>query len=400
MRRYRRLRTCGVSAGLSEILFVMNFEGHRLMPPRAIVLSLEQLSRRCLGCYGHEWVETPNMDRLASRGVVFDQCFSSPAPEFALRDATTSLCERLSGEGLVVRHLCESEASDTDEFRETAFGQLVAAAERTITELNHDRATSWLLWLESSGIGWPGVATSQFVDLYADELDDDVPKDLVEIREIEVAYAAMLTQFDHLLGGLLGTIDRLFGDAPPLIVVVAAHGQDVCEAEMLSPFADRSTELTADAGSFRDEFVHVPLLIAGATSESLGSRRSELAMPADVLPMLEEWFGCSPTTTGASIAISLLPLLKNDECSWRSELYLQDEDGHAAVRTEEFLFVEAGAIKRLTPSSDTNRIDEDDSAGCLFLKPEDVWEVNNVAEQHPEQVAELRAAVRNWLRAV
>src|SRR5436190_24376775 len=109
----------------------------------------------------------------------------------------------------------------------------------------------------------PGLATSQFLELYADELDDDVPEDLVEIREIEIAYATLLTQFDHLLGGLLSTIDRLFGDDPPLIVLVAAHGQGVCEAEMLSPFADRSAELTADAGSFRDELVHVPLLIAG-----------------------------------------------------------------------------------------------------------------------------------------
>lgn len=365
------------------------------MPPRAVVLSLDQLSRRCLGCYGHEWIETPNLDRLASRGVVFDQCFSSPAPEFELRDATKSLCERLSGDGIIVQRLRESATSDTDEFSKTPFGQLVAEAEKALTKLSRDRMAPWLLWLESSGIGWPGLATSQFAELYADELDDDdVPNELMAIREIEVAYAALLTQFDHLLGGLLGTIVRLFGDAPPLIVVVAAHGQGVCEAEMLSPFADRSAELTADAGAFRDELVHVPMLVAGATTESLGSRRSELVMPNDVVATLSDWFSPTPESDAAS----LLPLLRNEECLGRSELFFRDTEGHAAVRTKRFMFVQPDAAAQLASARSVDEI-ADDATGWLFLKPEDVWEVNDVAEQNPEQVATLRAALRTWLRS-
>lgn len=365
------------------------------MPPRAIVLSLDQLSRRCLGCYGHEWIETPNLDRLASRGVAFDQCFSSPVPELALRDATKCLCERLSGDGIVVQRLCESEASDTDEFSRTAFGQLVAEAEKALNKLSRNRTTPWLLWLESSGIGWPGLATPQFVELYADELDDDdVPEELVTLREVEVAYAALLTQFDHLLGGLLGTIDRLFGDAPPLIVVVAAHGQGVCEAEMLSPFADRSAEMTADAGSFRDELVHVPLLVTGATTESLGSRRSELVMPTDVVATLSDWFSPTPESGVAS----LLPLLRNEEGSGHSELFFHDTDGHAAVRTQRFLLVQPDAAAQLASARSVDEI-ADDATGWLFLKPEDVWEVNDVAEQNPEQVAALRETLQTWLRS-
>ncbi len=365
------------------------------MPQRAIVLSLNQLSRRCLGCYGHEWIETPNFDRLASRGVVFDQCFSSPAPEFGLRDAAKSLCERLSDDGIVVQKLRESPADETDEFSETAFDQLMTAAEKALVELSCDRTNSWLLWLDSTGVGWPGVATSQFVELYSDELDDDdVPEELAGIREIEVAYAAMLTQFDHSLGRLLGTIDRLFGDASPLIVVVAAHGQGVCEAEMLSPFADRSAELTADAGSFRDELVHVPLLIAGASRELLGSRRSELVTPDDLLPTLNDWFGKSAGTVAQSETISLLPLLRNETCSCRSELFFQDSEGHAAVRTEQFLLVQPDAVAQLTIE-----LSADEATDWLFLKPEDVWEVNDVADQSPDKVATLGAALRKWLRS-
>lgn len=366
------------------------------MPPRAIILNLNQLSRRCLGCYGHEWIETPNLDRLASRGVVFDHCFASPVPESALCHAAASFCERLRVDGIVVRQLQEPAANDTDDVSLTSFARLVTKAENSLAELSRDTTVPWLLWLESPGIGWPGLATSQFVELYADELEDDVPAELMEIREVEVAYAALLTQFDHLLGRLLATIDRLFGDAPPLIVLVANHGQSVCEAEMLAPFADRSAEQAADVGHFRDELVHVPLLIANATSESLGSRRTELVTPADVLPTLNDWFGQSPTVVERD-AISFLPLLKNVDCSWRSVLFLLDANGHAAIRTEEFLFVQPDAVTKNKSNLPVDQID--DSASGLFLKPEDAWEVNNVAEQHPEQVATLRDALRAWLHS-
>lgn len=356
--------------------------------PRAIVLSLNQLSRRCLGCYGHEWIETPNLDRLASRSVVFDQCFASPASAPLFGDAIS----HLQRTGISVRRLCEAEAADADggdDVDQTSLARLMSQAERALVELSDGSEASWLLWLESRGIGWPGVATAQFVELYADELDD-VPQDLVSLREIEVAYAALLTQFDHLLGRLLATIERLFGDARPLLVVMAEHGQAVGEAEMLSPFANRPSESLPNTGSFRDELVHAPLLIAGAATDSLGSRRSELVTPADVWPTLSDWLGCEPITGDDRDPRSLLPLLQNRRGDWRSELLLQDDDGGVALRTEEFFYIQTEA---------SPPCDEGELPGSLFLKPEDAWEVNDVAAQYPDQVANLRTTLQHWLNA-
>lgn len=372
------------------------------MPPRAVVVMLDQLSRRCLGCYGHEWIDTPNLDRLASCGVVFDQCFASPLPEFVLRDAASNLSEQLRGRGTVVRWLCETDGSVTGESNElddVPFAQLVAQADKELVELSRGRESSWLLLLESSGIGWPGLATSQFVELYAGELEEELPAELLAIREVEVAYAALLTQFDHLLGRLLATIERLFGDAPPLLVLVAAHGESVSEAEMLSPFADRSVEQPVASGALRDEWVHSPLIVVGASDEKLGSRRLELVTPLDVLPTLGEWFGyadLSRASFGDDVR-DLGPLLRNEDCDWRSEVMLQDDEGRAAVRTEEFLYV-ANIAEQLAPTASGDLSDQDGLVGSLFLKPEDVWEVNDVAEQLPEQVATLRTALMDRLR--
>lgn len=362
------------------------------MPPRAIVLALDELSRRCLGCYGHEWIETPNLDRLAASGVVFDQCMASPVDDPELRDATSSWVEHLLREGVAVRWLKETDESasdDGEDLSKTSLAQLVNQAENALEELSQAPAASWLLWMESRGIGWPGLATTQFVELYADELDD-VSAVLVGLREIEVAYAALLTQFDHFVGQLMATISRRFGDAPPMLIVVAMHGQPVGEAEMLASFGNPASGLSPDANSFRDEFVHPPLLIAGAASDLLGSRRSELVVPADIRPTLSEWFGISPEVSAVREERSLLPLLQNTECVPRSELQLQDDDGGAAVRTRDFYFIQSKAVEQA---------DEGELSGWLFLKPEDVWELNDVASQYPEQVTKLRASLRNWLNA-
>jgi len=363
---------------------------NRRMPPRAIVIALDELSRRCFGCYGHEWIETPNLDRLAARGVVFDQCLASPADEPALRDATLSWIEQMQRKGVTVRWLREPNEPanvDLEDLSKASLAQLVTQAEQTLEELSQAPEASWLLWLESRGIGWPGLATPQFVELYADELDD-VPADLVGFREIEVAYAALLTQFDHLVGQLMATTARLFGDASPMLIVMSAHGQSVGEVEMLASFANPTSGLSPDANPFRDEFVHPPLLIAGGARDMLGSRRSELVVPADIRPTLSEWFGISATTMSARDERSLLPLLQNTECVPRSVLHLKDDDGGTAVRTGDFYFIQPKVLEQA---------DESDLSGWLFLKPEDVWELNDVASQYPDQVAQLRASLRTWM---
>src|ERR671939_1453731 len=51
---------------------------------RAIVFVLRGCPAGWLGAYGNEWVGTPNLDRLAAEGVVFDRHVSDcPDPDAA-----------------------------------------------------------------------------------------------------------------------------------------------------------------------------------------------------------------------------------------------------------------------------------------------------------------------------
>jgi arylsulfatase A-like enzyme len=47
---------------------------------KTIMILMDSLNRHYLNCYGETWVQTPNIDRLAERGIVFDNHFAGSLP--------------------------------------------------------------------------------------------------------------------------------------------------------------------------------------------------------------------------------------------------------------------------------------------------------------------------------
>jgi arylsulfatase A-like enzyme len=43
-----------------------------------------------LGCYGNDWIRTPNIDKLSSEGVVFTGCYAEGQPTLQARRALMS----------------------------------------------------------------------------------------------------------------------------------------------------------------------------------------------------------------------------------------------------------------------------------------------------------------------
>ena len=46
-----------------------------MRPTNVVVVMSDEHSRRVLGCYGHPMIRTPNLDRLAARGVRFTDAY-------------------------------------------------------------------------------------------------------------------------------------------------------------------------------------------------------------------------------------------------------------------------------------------------------------------------------------
>ncbi len=57
------------------------------MIKNAIVVMFDSLQYNYLGCYGNEWIKTPNMDRFAREGVLFEEMYIEGLPTIPCRRA-------------------------------------------------------------------------------------------------------------------------------------------------------------------------------------------------------------------------------------------------------------------------------------------------------------------------
>ncbi|MEO0447341.1 MAG: sulfatase-like hydrolase/transferase, partial [Verrucomicrobiota bacterium] len=58
--------------------------------PNFLLFLVDDLRSDSLGCMGHPFARTPNLDRLSRRGITFDQAFSTSAnPQASLAEALT-----------------------------------------------------------------------------------------------------------------------------------------------------------------------------------------------------------------------------------------------------------------------------------------------------------------------
>lgn len=46
--------------------------------PNIVLIMADDMGKECLNCYGNIEYKTPNLDRLAAQGILFDRCFSQP----------------------------------------------------------------------------------------------------------------------------------------------------------------------------------------------------------------------------------------------------------------------------------------------------------------------------------
>jgi len=197
---------------------------------KGIVVSFDRLALRMLGCYGSEWVETPNLDRLAVSSMVFDRHFAENVGSAAANHAWWSGCyqfprtsqqqqqqkklaetlqengvqttlllektptgesaERHTGRSLqgfesqVVpstqtgfQHIIDVAGADGLDVppAETPFARLVTRGIEELNALKEQGSESWLLWLKSAGVPAPWIPPKDFAELYLDLFEEETP---------------------------------------------------------------------------------------------------------------------------------------------------------------------------------------------------------------------------------
>jgi hypothetical protein len=381
----------------------------------AIVLVIDRLGSAYLGPYGNTWIETPAINRWASQSRLWENALSdSPSLPALYRsywqglpaicsdlpnDVTApvlkvSLPGQLADAGIEstlitdcpwLYHHLQSDGFDlkTDLSREapetmasnvgqTQFGQMIAGAIQWVTELEGPS----LLWMHAQACDgfWdaPYVLRNHFT-----EEGDPPPSDCVDPPNLVLeknadpdqqlavlhAYAGQVMTIDTCLAALQRTLEDVPAGEEPLLIVTSPRGFPLGEHGRIGP---RGDDLFA-------EVLQVPLLVRDPRQELAGQRVMELVQPVDIHSTLREFFELPSPPRQHRWGKSLLAPVE--------DLYLEFRQFVSSVHENDWSI--RTPIWFLRDSTNAE----------LFAKPDDRWEVNEVASRCGEVVDGLRDAI-------
>jgi Sulfatase len=349
---------------------------------RVLMLDIDGLQPAYLGPYGCEWAPTPTWDNLAVAGVVFDQHFADwpdPAVRPSWRTGQHPLLGGSAGPDLLadlrtagIRTARVGPAALPDGW------DIVVPAKRGKADplgLNSTRratrhaieqigdAADAFLRIEIDALLPPWrPSEAAWADCFGDAADEDLEPwtgylpdrialdDDVTFEQIQNTYAAAVITLDASLGKLLADCAKRGWGEETLWILTASRG---------FPLGEHGPVGFADA-DVHEELIHLPLLLRWPHAEHAATRVSSFTQPADLAVTLRELFR--------------LPIL---------EAAPRDRIVTGQRRDERTLWGYRSANWYLMLD------DRPDSTRRLFVKPDDRWEVNDVAPRNQELAEEL-----------
>jgi len=308
---------------------------------KAVLIDIKKgLSPRLLGCYGNTAAETHHLDRLAQQSVVFDHCYSTRVQTSTSETATeqqwqADLKQRLNQHQVQLHS--QQFTIDSDQLPDNF--------------VRRDQT---------------GFAMAEDSSLLIVELVCSNPK-------------VQLAQIDSFIGKINSWIAE--NQSQPLVLFRGGHQNNQFAGE--SEFRESSETL------LHEEQIHLPLIVQMPNAET-GQRCHQIVAAGDVFATLYDWFGITqPESFQGDNLASLLPLMDhNPTTHMREHLIIQCTDQPClGIRNEEFYLINRA-----------NELEPGEPILELYLKPEDRWEINNVAAQYTEVVTELLSLPQTKLR--
>ncbi len=372
------------------------------MPRHVVLITLDHIAASQIGAYGQYRVRTPAIDQLAARAAVFHQCFCHAVPgrgqiladDWAAHPRVAEAFHALRAAGIAVDHLRQS----PDEMPRHWVLESVTAIRQQLTSLQPG-----LTWIQGVGIpnpwvpdhtGWEAEVArllgTPWEELLADESEEMTPALAVEelvhegafsrtrqpdapdpvVERLSLAlYAASVEKLDDRLGRLIREFQR-HAHEECLLIIAGLQGDHLPHQMPIERPVQLHTEL-----------VRVPLIVQVGAGHAGGSTVLELVQTPDIARTICEWLGGSLGTSLDAGLADLLAVMQKAHPG-RASVQVTSQIGETLIRTSDAQLVRASSDQS---THDTELME------WLTLKPEDAWDLLNVAGQHPDLVDQLRA---------
>lgn len=377
-----------------------------------IVLIVDRLGADWLGPYGSTWFETPHWNAWAAQSALAEWMIASgPRLEDAYEGwwggarrgrslQSPSLPQRVAASGQRAILLTD-EAAVANLPHVAAFSEaqllklpeskgLAEAPESTqllaffqaAADLIAQGPDAGLIWLHTRGLGGAWDAPYALRQQWADE-DDPPPPDTVappqrhlpadydpdELLGYLLAYGGQMAVLDQGLGLLQESIHQAGYGAEALCLITSPRGYPLGEHGCVGPCHDLLYE----------ELLHVPLFVRFPQQTHALTRLQTLLQPADVYALLVRQGGWLLPEEGR-LPCPILEELEQVEV--RPAAACAHGPQQRAIRTPAWFLREVR--------------EEAGPRHELFVKPDDRWEINEVASRCREVVAELVRTLDEW----
>jgi arylsulfatase A-like enzyme len=240
----------------------------------------------------------------------------------------------------------------------------------------------FFLWLHARGMEGAWDAPYDFRAEYADDDEADPPRiveppsrklaagdDPDELWGLCQAYAGQVTLVDECLGALWEQLDATGLADETVLVVLGARGFPL----------GRNGRLGDVDQALYGELVQMPWLMRFPDRLGAPARTQSLVQPSDLMPTLCAVAGIPAEANSAGR--DLMPLVRNDVTTTREGICLVGRNGERAFRTPAWHL----RIPATNASGEETPLE-------LYTKPDDRWEINDVAGRCADTVAAMRAA--------
>jgi arylsulfatase A-like enzyme len=382
----------------------------------SICLILDRLHAGYVGAYGNTWIETPELDRLASQSFLFDQCLvDSPRLEALYRsywqgwhamlgdppDDRPALIRPLRDRGIrtilltdetqVAAHPLAEHFDELVGIDPPPAAKLARTMDRThlarcfaqLIDVLDSTAEPFFLWAHFTALGAVWDAPLALREQYVEEDDPQphqsaevpcrmLPKDYDpdDLLGVSQAYAGQVSLLDACLGALLEFLEERSLGSSTLLALMSARGFPLGEHGRIGPCDD----------ALHGPLVHVPFLLRWPDARGAGVRTQALVEPADLWATLADFFQVADLPASPS-GRSLLPVVADESLVLRDRLCIAGTASEQAIRTPAWYL-------RSTPAPE------------LYAKPDDRWEVNNVTDRCLEIAEAHLAALREFPQAL